>query len=105
MVRARAARMQRWMKSAGTAVDAQPVRAGVAGRDEQLARVALEAVAREVQQQQVVRATVREEVVDVRLHLVRGGVVHDRHLEAADLRVSEDGLRGPARRPRERAAG
>ncbi len=80
----------------------EPVRAGVASREEQLARVALQPVAREVQQHQVLRLALGEQVLDVTTHDVGGLVVHDLDVEAAELLVAQDirqGFRICRRRP------
>jgi len=68
----------------------EPVRAGVAGSEEQLPRVVLQAVTREVEQQQVIGLAVREEVLDAPAHDMRRLVVHHLHVEVADVLVPQD---------------
>ncbi len=64
MLRDRLARMQRWTKGRGDGGGARPVRPGAGGREQQLAGLALQAVAGEVQQQEVVGPALGEEVLD-----------------------------------------
>jgi hypothetical protein len=68
----------------------ESIRAGVRGREKQLARLALQAVTGEVQQQYVVRPSLGEQVVDLPLHDVRRFIGDDIDLaEAAYLRITE----------------
>lgn len=68
---------------------AEPVRAGVAGGEEQLAGVVLQAVAGKVQQEDVVGTALGAEVLDLRLHHVRGFVAHHPDFEVADRAVGQ----------------
>jgi hypothetical protein len=82
-------------KSGGYRSRVQPVCASIPGSEEKFAILTLEPVAREVQEEHVVAATVGEEVINLGLRLVRQVVTTHFNIDKTpDIRIAQDLLEG-----------